>query len=159
MKGNTADGGAWLTVSPGSGNAPSTVTVSVVTKNLPGQGLTAGTFNGQLVFTAANDVVTIPIGVVVGPNVFRQLNAISFVMPEGGANPLPQILPVVSAGTNFNFSSAVYTGRRQLAEHLQPGQRLLHNAGAITVTSTLPRCPREPIRAKSPSSSISSKPC
>jgi Bacterial Ig-like domain (group 1)/Viral BACON domain len=109
VQGSTADGGAWLTVSPGSGNAPSTVTVSVVTKNLPGQGLTAGTFNGQLVFTAANDVVTIPIGVVVGPNVFRQQNAINFVMLEGGANPLPQILPVVSAGTNFNFSSAVYT--------------------------------------------------
>jgi hypothetical protein len=110
VQGRTADGGAWLTVSPGSGNAPSTVTVSVVTKNLPGQGLTAGTFNGQLVFTSATDVVTIPIGVVVGPNVFRQLNAISFVMPEGGANPLPQILPVVSAGANLNFSSAVYTG-------------------------------------------------
>src|SRR5260370_36577583 len=109
VQGSTADGGAWLTVSPGSGKAPSTVTVSVVTKNLPGQGLSSGTFNGQLVFTAANDVVTIPIGVVVGPNVFRQLNAISFVMSEGGANPLPQILPVVSAGTNFFFSSAVYT--------------------------------------------------
>jgi hypothetical protein len=110
VKGSTADGGAWLTVSPASGNAPSTVTVSVVTANLPGQGLTANTFNGQLVFTAGSDVVTIPIGVVVGPNVFSQLNAISFVMPEGGANPLPQILPVVSTGTNLTFSSAVYTG-------------------------------------------------
>ncbi|MGA8150302.1 MAG: hypothetical protein WB952_05085 [Terriglobales bacterium] len=109
VQGSTADGGAWLTVSPGSGKAPATVTVSVVTQNLPGQGLTAGTFNGQLVFTAAGDTVTIPIGVVVGPNVFRQLNAISFVMREGGANPLPQILPVVSAGTNFLFSSAAYT--------------------------------------------------
>jgi len=109
VQGSTADGGAWLTVSPGSGKAPATVTVSVVTQNLPGQGLTAGTFNGQLVFTGAGDTVTIPIGVVVGPNIFRQLNAISFVMPEGGANPLPQILPVVSSGTNFVFSSAVYT--------------------------------------------------
>ena len=104
VKGSTADGGAWLTVSPASGNAPSTVTVSVVTANLPGQGLTANTFNGQLVFTAGSDVVTIPIGVVVGPNVFSQLNAISFVMPEGGANPLPQILPVVSTGTNLTLS-------------------------------------------------------
>jgi hypothetical protein len=51
-KGSTADGGAWLTVSPASGKAPSTVTVSVVTKNLPGQGLTAATYNGQVVFTA-----------------------------------------------------------------------------------------------------------
>jgi hypothetical protein len=54
VKGNTADGGNWLTVSPASGKAPSAVTVTVVTANLPGQGLTAGTFDGQLVFTAAN---------------------------------------------------------------------------------------------------------
>jgi hypothetical protein len=110
VKGSTADGGAWLSVSPASGKAPSTVTVAVVPKNLPGQGLTAGTFDGQVVFTAASGVVTIPISVQVGPNVFRQLNAISFVMPQGGANPLPQILPVASSGTNFTFSSAVYTG-------------------------------------------------
>jgi hypothetical protein len=97
-------------VSPASGKAPSTVSVAVVPKNLPGQGLTAGTFDGQVVFTAASGVVTIPVSVQVGPNVFSQLNAISFVMPQGGANPLPQILPVVSTGTNFAFSSAVYTG-------------------------------------------------
>lgn len=110
VKGSTADGGAWLTVAPAKGKAPSTVTVSVVTKNLPGQGLTPATYNGQLVFTAGTDVVTVPVGVVVGPNAFSQLNAISFVMPEGGANPLPQILPVVSTGSNFTFSSAVNTG-------------------------------------------------
>jgi hypothetical protein len=110
VKGNTADGGAWLTVTPASGKAPTAVTVSVVTNKLPGQGLTAATYNGQLVFTAGTDVVTIPIGVTVGANVFSQLNAISFVMPEGGANPLPQILPVVNTGTNVTFSSAVYTG-------------------------------------------------
>jgi hypothetical protein len=110
VKASTGDGGNWLSVSPASGKAPSTVTVAVVTKNLPGQGLTAGTFDGQVVFTAATGVVTIPVGVVVGPNVFSQLNALSFVMPEGGANPLPQVLPVVSTGTAFTFSSAVYTG-------------------------------------------------
>ena len=110
VKGSTADGNAWLTVSPANGKTPSTVTVSVVTNKLPGQGLTPATYNGQLVFTGAGDVVTIPISVTVGSNTFSQLNAISFVMPQGGANPLPQILPVVSTGTNFLFSSAVYTG-------------------------------------------------
>jgi hypothetical protein len=109
-KGTTADGGAWLTVSPASGKAPSAVTVSVTTNKLPGQGLTPATYNGQVVFTAGTDVVTVPISVTVGPNVFSQLNGISFVMTEGGANPLPQILPVVSTGTNFTFSSAVYSG-------------------------------------------------
>jgi len=109
-KGTTADGGAWLTVSPASGKAPSPVTVTVVTKNLPGQGLTPATYNGQVVFTSGTDVVTVPISVTVGPNVFSQLNGISFVMAEGGTNPLPQVLPVVSTGTNLTFSSYVYTG-------------------------------------------------
>jgi len=109
-KGSTADGGAWLTVTPASGKAPSAVTVSVVTNKLPGQGLTSATYNGQVVFTSGTDVVTIPISVTVGTNVFNQLNGISFVMPEGGANPLPQILPVALNGTSsITFSSAVYT--------------------------------------------------
>lgn len=110
VKASTADGGAWLTVTPASGKAPSNVTVSVTTSKLPGQGLLTATYNGQVVFTTGTDVVTIPVSVTVGPNVFSQLNAISFVMPQGGANPLPQILPVASTGTAFTFSSAVYTG-------------------------------------------------
>ena len=110
VKGSTADGGAWLNVTPASGNAPGSATVSIVTNKLPGQGLTAATYNGQLVFTGGGDVVTVPISVTVGPNVFSQLNGINFVMSQGGVNPLPQILPVVSTGTNFTFSSAVYTG-------------------------------------------------
>jgi Viral BACON domain len=110
VKGSTADGGSWLTVSPASGKAPATVTVGVVTNKLPGQGLTAATYDGQLVFTSGTDVVTVPISVTVGPNVFSQLNGISFVMAQGGANPLPQVLPVVSTGTNFSFTSAAHTG-------------------------------------------------
>ncbi len=110
-KARTADGGAWLTVSPATGTAPSAVAVSVVTNNLPGHGLTAATYNGQLLFTSATGVVTVPISVTVGPNVFRQVNGINFVMTQGGANPLPQILPVVSTGTNLNFTSAVYTAK------------------------------------------------
>ncbi len=111
MKATTADGGNWLTATPATGTAPSTVTVGVVTNNLPGHGLTAATYNGQLMFTSGTDVVTIPISVTVGANIFRQQNGISFVMMQGGTNPLPQILPVVSAGTNFTFSSAVYTAK------------------------------------------------
>lgn len=109
-KGSTADGGAWLTVTAAGGKAPSNVTVSVVTANLPGKGLTAGTFNGQVVLTATGDVVTVPVSVTVGPNVFNQLNGISFVMSQGGANPLPQILPVSGTGTAIAFSVTGYTG-------------------------------------------------
>ena len=54
------------------------------------------------------DVVTIPVSVVVGSNVFGQVNPIAFTMPEGGS-ALPQVLAVASTGTKFTFSSAVYT--------------------------------------------------
>ncbi len=109
VTGSTADGGTWLSITPGSGKAPSTVTVNVIPGNLPGLGLLAGTFDGQLLFQAPGDVVTIPVSVVVGDNVFRQVNPINFVMAAGGANPLPQVLTIPSTGANFNFSSAVNT--------------------------------------------------
>jgi hypothetical protein len=110
VTGSTADGGSWLSVNPPGATAPSTVTVTVTPGNLPGQGLIAGTFNGQLVFKAPGNTVTVPVSVVVGDNVFTQVNGINFTMPAGGANPLPQVITVPSTGSNFNFSSAVSTG-------------------------------------------------
>jgi hypothetical protein len=107
-KGTTADGGKWLNVTPASGKATASVTVTVVPANLPGGGSLAGTFDGEVVFTAGTDVATIPVSVMVGPNIFNQLNGINFTMPVGGANPLPQVLPVVSNGTNFTFSASSY---------------------------------------------------
>jgi hypothetical protein len=103
---STADGGNWLTVSPLSGTAPTAVTVSISPGSLPGQGLLAGTFCGQVVFKTTGDTGTVPICVLVGPNVFRQVNPISFTMPLGGGNPLPQVLTIASTGTNFNFDIA-----------------------------------------------------
>ena len=88
---STSDGGNWLTVSPLSGNAPTTATVAITTSSLPGQGLLAGTFCGQVVFQTTGDTGTVPICVQVGPNVFRQVNPMSFTMPVGGGNPLPQV--------------------------------------------------------------------
>jgi len=109
---STADGGSWLTVSPLSGTAPTAVTVSITPASLPGQGLLAGTFCGQVVFQTTGDMGTVPICVLVGPNVFRQVNPISFTMPLGGGNPLPQVLTIASAGTNLNFySTSVSTSK------------------------------------------------
>ncbi|HEY7390143.1 MAG TPA: hypothetical protein VH640_16625, partial [Bryobacteraceae bacterium] len=50
---STSDGGAWLDVSSASGTAPSIVTVSVNKANLPGGGVTQGSFIGHLVFQSA----------------------------------------------------------------------------------------------------------
>src|SRR5262249_13149754 len=59
--------------------------------------------------------VTIPVSVTVGTTVFRQVNPLSFTMPFGGSNPLPQILSVMStsesSGTNLTFDANFYTGK------------------------------------------------
>ncbi len=102
----TADGGAWLTATPGSGTAPSEVTVSVNAANLPNAGALAGTFIGQLLFQTSGDSTTIPVAVTVGTDVFNQVNPISFTMPVGSGNPLPQVLTI---GTSvFNSPVAYY---------------------------------------------------
>lgn len=109
---STADGGNWLGFGPASGTAPSTLTVAIVPANLPGSGLTAGSFAGELVFTSATGSVTVPISVAVGGSVFNQVNPINFTMPLAGANPLPQVLNLAGTGSNFNFTvaSATSTG-------------------------------------------------
>ena len=100
---STSDGGNWLTASALSGTAPSSVTVSVLTQNLPNLGLIAGTFTGELVFRTNGSSVTVSVSVVVGDNILAQVNAISFTKPQNGADPLPQILTFASTGTSFNF--------------------------------------------------------
>ena len=106
---STADGGAWLSASAPNGTAPSQLNITVNLTNLPNQGRSAGTFVGQLAFTSAGSSVTVPVTVVVGASVFEQVNPISFTMPAGGANPLPQVLAVVSTGTALNYTVATST--------------------------------------------------
>ncbi len=112
---STADGGGWLKLSALSGTSPSSVTVSIELASLPGGGSTPGTFIGLLAFQATGGSVTIPVSVTVGPAVFRQINPVNFTMSFGGANPLPQIVSVISTGesqsTNYNFDSIAVTGK------------------------------------------------
>jgi hypothetical protein len=139
---STSDGGNWLTVSPVSGTAPTAVTVSVSPGSLPGQGLLAGTFCGQVVFKTTGDTGTVPICVLVGPNVFRQVNPINFTMPFGGGNPLPQVLTIASTGTNFNFDNAsVSTSKGGNWLAISPNVGVLTTPENIVVTvnaTTLP---------------------
>jgi len=100
----TADGGAWLTVSPATGTAPSSSTVSVNLANLPGKGLVASNFVGQVVLqSSTGSRVTIPVSMVVGAAVFRQVNPLNFTKVYGGANPLPQVITVASTGADFGM--------------------------------------------------------
>src|SRR5581483_770760 len=90
----TADGGSWLSSSASSGTAPSTVAIRLSPALLPGGGLLAGTYSGELFFRASGASISVPVSVVVGANVFRQVNPINFTKVFGGPNPLPQILTV-----------------------------------------------------------------
>jgi hypothetical protein len=101
----TADGGAWLTVSSASGTAPSLVTVEVNASLLPNGGAIAGTYLGELLFGTAGDITSIPVSVTVGTAVFTQVNPITFTMPLGGANPLPQVLNIATTNNSeFGFT-------------------------------------------------------
>src|SRR5258708_28511531 len=117
---STSDGGDWLTISGSSGTAPSLITVGVTVANLPGGGITQGTFVGQLVFSGGSTTVTVPVSVVVGDNILSQVNPISFTKVFGGLDPLSQILTIASTGTTFNYfinatGSATATGGAWLA--------------------------------------------
>jgi hypothetical protein len=109
---STADGGAWLTATPTSGTAPSIATIGVTAANLPGGGQLAGTFTGQLVFQTAGDTTTIPVTVTVGTAVFTQMNPISFTMPFGGANSLPQVLNISTTdASTLRFTANAVTAK------------------------------------------------
>jgi hypothetical protein len=104
---STSDGGVWLSISPASGAAPAVPAVSVNPKNLPGGGLVAGTFTGQVTLIAASGRVTIPVTMTVGAAVFTQVNPLDFTKVFGGANPLPKMISIGSTGANFGFNAAV----------------------------------------------------
>ena len=109
---STADTGAWLSITPTSGTAPSVASVSINPANLPGGGALPGTFTGQLVFSAPGDTTTIPVTVTVGTAVFTQMNPVGFAMPFGGANPLPQVLNISTAdGSAVRFSVSADTAK------------------------------------------------
>ena len=100
---STADGGNWLAVSPGSGTAPSFVSVGVIAANLPGGGA-AGSYNGSLLFENGAQVVTVPITVSVGATALQQVNPLSFTMPFHGNAPLAQVVNLTTlTSTAFDF--------------------------------------------------------
>ncbi len=133
----TSDGGAWLTKSAATGTAPSTVTIGVKNASLPGGGLIAGTFTGELIFTSATGSVSIPVSVTVGANVFTQGGTLNFSMTPGGTNPVPQIFQATSTGTNFTFSASAATGNGGAWLKISPtGSECCSTPSNITATVT-----------------------
>jgi hypothetical protein len=110
----TADGGAWLVVTPLLGTTtPKTVTVKINTTLLPGAGHIPGNYIGQLLLQSAASTATVGVVVTVGAADFAQINPLSFVMPVGGANPLPQVITAAaidSSALRFSASTATAKG-------------------------------------------------
>ena len=135
----TFDGGNWITLSSASGTAPSTLTIGIVTQNLPNLGLVADIYTGQVLLISNGSSVTIPISVSVGGNAFLQTNGIAYTMPLAGANPLPQILTMVSTGTSFGYSVSASTGNGGSWLAVTPlGTNCCVSPGAHTVTISAP---------------------
>jgi len=108
----TADGGAWLKPSALTGTAPKAITVTVIQTALPGGGVIPGTYLGQLLFVSdLGMTATVNVTVAVGDSVITQVNPLYFVMPFGGANPLPQILTVTASDNSaIRFTPLAATG-------------------------------------------------
>jgi hypothetical protein len=117
----TADGDNWLGISAAPGTAPSSVTVSIDPANLPGGGLVAGTYVGQVSFAGAGGGVTVPVSVAVGdPGFVTSPASLSFSMSAGGSNPPSQSLAVTSTTTAISFSATAATGAGGSWLHLSP---------------------------------------
>jgi hypothetical protein len=108
----TAGGGAWLKSNILATTAPKTITVSIIKTALPGGGQLAGTFLGQLLLVSDLGITaTVNVSVAVGDSVITQVNPLNFVLPFGGANPLPQILTVTSSdNSSIRFTPVAATG-------------------------------------------------
>ena len=105
-----------MTLSAASGTAPSRVSIGVSVPSLPGGGLTPGTFVGELIFQSASGTVTVPVTVVVGDNVFRQVNALSFTKPVERGQPAPTDSAGRQHGHRFSIHRQRHYGnRRRLA--------------------------------------------
>ena len=93
-----SDNAAWLSVSPASGTAPGTVSVSV---NVAG--LAAGTYSGSVTVTssgATGSPATIPVTFTVDPPPSLSVtpSSLSFTGSVGGANPAAKTLSVANTG-------------------------------------------------------------
>src|SRR5258708_24130837 len=84
----------------------------VVEGGVPGGGQGGGAFLGKLRLVADTGITaTVNVTVNVGDSVITQVNALNFVMPFGGANPLPKILTISSSDNSaIRFTPVADTG-------------------------------------------------
>ncbi len=116
---STSNGGNWLSVTPASGTAPSTLTVSVNSN-----GLVAGTYNGTITVSsngAANSPQTVPVTLTIAPP-----PSISNLTPSSGSIGES----VTISGSNFGSSQ----GNNNVTFNGIPGAITSWAVTSITVT-------------------------
>jgi BACON domain-containing protein len=97
MSWTASDNQPWLSVSPASGSAPGSITVSVTTS-----GLAPGTYNGTVTVTAAgatNSPRTVAVALTVtGPVLTVSPANLTFSANQGGTNPAGQTIAISNTG-------------------------------------------------------------
>ncbi|HWB83443.1 MAG TPA: hypothetical protein VG675_04845 [Bryobacteraceae bacterium] len=104
---STASGGAWLAVSPTSGTAPTSVTVTATAGSLQN-----GTYNGTITFIANGITQTVPVAFTVGsggPSLTASPTSLSFSYQAGGQSPPVQGLVVSSASGSAPVTFGITT--------------------------------------------------
>jgi hypothetical protein len=135
---STADGSSWLTLSASSGTAPYLLSVSINPAKLPGAGLIAGTYTGQVLLTTAGNTVTIPVTATVGDSVFRQLSPLNFSKTVNStSNPMPQVITVASTDTNFGMYATAVEGTGGNWLSIQYGGGCCGYSTPQTITATV----------------------
>ncbi|MFN7919853.1 MAG: malectin domain-containing carbohydrate-binding protein [Bryobacteraceae bacterium] len=98
---------SWIVLSPASGSAPATLSVTANTT-----GLTPGSYNGTIVVTAASaagspKVINVALTVSAPPvNLSLTPTSISFLGSEGGSTPPAQTITVASSGAALTWTAS-----------------------------------------------------
>ncbi len=113
----TTPGINWLSVTPGSGATPATLTVGIAPSGLA---LAPGTYTGTVVITApnaANTILNVPVTLNVSnvPALSLSTAALSFNYQTGKALPTPQTVDLSSSGAPINFTAAASSTGNWLA--------------------------------------------
>ena len=134
----TASGGNWLSVSPASGNAPSTLNVRVSSA-----GVQPGTYTGTITITSFSaDVtnspqiasVTLTVSAVT-PAIGVSASSLSFAA-DVGSNPAPQSFTVSNAGSGgLSWTASVSTGSGGNWLSMAPASGASGTSVQVTVSS------------------------
>lgn len=114
-KAATVNGGGWLSVSPGGGSTPSTLSVSVDSGKLG-----PGTYSGTVTLTpSSGSAVQIPVGLTItaSTNLTAQPATLTFSSGIGSTAPPAQTVAIGSKGaqTAFNVSISTSDGKGWLS--------------------------------------------